>query len=44
MKLKHIPMLGRYQKKGENHLGFQVKSHLENLKVSLRVMPFLKLV
>jgi hypothetical protein len=44
MKLKHIPMLGGYQKIGENHLGFQIKSHLEYLRVSLKVMPFLKLV
>jgi hypothetical protein len=38
------PVLGGYQKRDENQPGFQVDFHLEYLRVSLTVMPFLKVI
>jgi hypothetical protein len=37
-------MLGGYHKKGGNQWGFQASSHVEYLKVLLRVMFLLKVV
>ncbi len=37
-----ISMLGRYQKKCENQIGFQTGSQFETLRVSHWVMPFVK--
>jgi hypothetical protein len=37
-------VLGGYQKRDENQPGFQVDFHLEYLRVSIRVMPFSKVV
>jgi len=38
------PVLGGYQKRDENQPRFQVDFHLEYLRVSLTMMPFLKVI
>jgi hypothetical protein len=40
--LRFVSVLGGYQKEVENQLGFQVDSQLEYLRVSVRVMSFVK--
>jgi len=41
-KIGYELVLGGYQERGENLLRFQAGFHLAYLKVSPRVMPFLK--